>query len=180
MQQQMQQQRFQLGAPTHSGWQTQHSQRFGDDVLVISDMQPHFNKAFRPGLVENICRLIDHAKAHNWVIIVLEFVGYGETLEPIRQRLAGYGNFYTVPKHAEDGSSAVLAKLKALQLSPKHYCACGVSVNVCVRLTVSSLAFSCGHPLVDVIQDACGEEHAPRWDEYPEASHLSLIPSLGH
>jgi nicotinamidase-related amidase len=176
MQQQQQQQRPRV--LSSFAWQVQ-PQTLGKTMLIISDMQTGFAYHFGPNLVTNVCRLIDQAMARNWDIIVLECVGYGETMAPIRQRLAGYDQCFTVLKHGEDGTYAVLAACTQRQLSTKHYVACGVSVNVCLRLTVGGLAYSSGHPTVDVITEACGDNNGARWDQYPEASHVRLIPSLG-
>src|SRR5208283_3337410 len=100
MQQQMQQHWFRPGftpvASMHIGGQAA-SQNCGD-ILVITDMQRDYKAASNQRLLQNVCNLIDYAIARNWVIVVLEVVGAGETLEPIRQRLACYDNWFPVKK----------------------------------------------------------------------------------
>jgi len=187
-QQQQQQQYMPVGMPASSGysfasnyrsnstWSGGAASHNNGDMLVITDMQPDFAEALEARLVNKVCALVDYAMARNWVIVVLEYVGKGDTLPEIRQRLAGYTRTFTVVKQTDNGSPVVLEHCKAHQLSISHYVLCGVSINACVRKTGCGLAFSSGHPMVDFIIEACGDHFEPRWDEYPEASQIRLIP----
>jgi len=149
-------------------------------LLVITDMQSGFKAASNGRLLERVCRLIDFAISHNWSIAVLEFEGYGDTLASIAERLKGYGNCFTVKKSINDGSHPLLERCNALGLRVKRYVVCGVNINACVLETVCGLAYSVEHPSVSVIIEACGDHYPPRWDMYPEASNVTLLPSLEH
>jgi hypothetical protein len=177
MQQQQQQQR--PAVLSSFAWQVQ-PQSAGKTMLVICNMQTLFPEASDKTLLDRVCSLIDQAIANNWAIAVLEWADYGETLERVRQRLARYGNYFTVTTHADDGSGALLDYCHEHGLSAKLYVVCGVSINACVRRTVRGLAYSYGQPMVDVITSACGDHYAPRWDQFPEATQIRLLPSLGH
>ena len=154
--------------------------RMSSAILVITDMQEGFREAAQPQLLSEVCRLIDIAMAENRPIAVLEWEGWGQTLPAVRDRLAGYGNAFTVLKQTDGGAQPLLAMCASLgvRTSGVKFIVCGVSINACVRKTVIGLAFGEGHPSVDVITEACGDHYAPRWDEYPEASQVRLMPSL--
>jgi hypothetical protein len=149
-------------------------------ILVITDMQEGFREAAEPQLLREVIRLIDIAMAENRPLAILEWEGWGATLPAVRERLAGYGNAFTVLKQSDGGAESLLAKCACLGLRTTgvKYIVCGVSINACVRKTVAGLAFAEGRPSVDVITEACGDHYAPRWDEYPDASHVRLMPSL--
>lgn len=181
MQRQMQQSGFQPGG--YVGMPAQFSlrqQSTSQQLLVITDMQSDFKEATERRLLENVCRLIDFAISQNWPIAVLEFSGHGQTLSPIAERLEGYSNWFPVQKTTNDGSHQLLEQLKLRGLAVKRFVVCGVSINACVLETVSGLAYSPERPSVSVIIEACGDHYPPRWDEYPEASNVSLLPSLCH
>jgi nicotinamidase-related amidase len=147
-------------------------------ILVITDMQEHFAEASDGRLLQNVCHLIDIAIAEGRPIAVLEWEGWGDTLAPIRLKLADYGAAFTVLKRSDGGAQDLLAACREQDLATGKWIVCGVSINACVKATVCGLAFSSGHPAVDVITCACADHFPPRWDEFPEASNVRLLPTL--
>jgi len=164
-----------LGAPAQF---TLRQQSTSQQLLVITDMQSNFKEASDRRLLDSVCRQIDFAISQNWPIAVLEFEGQGETLAPIAERLKGYSNSFKVMKGTNDGSHQLLAQCQSLGLQVKRFIVCGVSINACVLETVSGLAYSSERPSVSVIIEACGDHYPPRWDLYPEASNVTLLPTL--
>jgi len=166
-----------LGAPAQF---TLRQQSTSQQLLVITDMQSNFKEASHRRLLDHVCRLIDYAISQNWPIAVLEFSGQGQTLSAVAERLAGYSNWFPVMKTTNDGSHQLLAQCQSRGLKVKRFIVCGVSINACVRETVCGLAYSSEQPSVSVIIEACGDHYPPRWDLYPEASNVTLLPSLLH
>ena len=152
--------------------------RTGSYLLVLVDMQTGFPAACNELLQVRAGRLIEHAWARTWPIGGLSVSGRGKTVPRIAAALADYELVEFIEKQTTSGSAKVLEACQKRAFSTGKFLVCGVNTGACVLETVRGLAFSPGHPMVATLMDACGDEVAGDWYEFPEASNVSLIPSL--
>lgn len=114
-------------------------------ALVIIDMQTEFvdyacdKKVSGVYLrkIESICRAIRTAKKNRWPIVVVEYRGYGYTINPIVAELGKYKKVKVVTKRYDDGSDKLAPVLKSLKIHRVVYTGC--NSDACVLDTVSGM-----------------------------------------
>jgi nicotinamidase-related amidase len=113
--------------------------------LVIIDMQESFvdyacdKKVSGVYLrkIESICRAIRTAKKHGWTIVVVEYEGYGYTIDPIVEAIGKYRKVRVVTKCIDDGSDELEPLLKRLKIQRVVYTGC--NSDACVLATVKEM-----------------------------------------
>lgn len=123
-------------------------------TLVIIDMQPDFIGEYNQDLILTICTLIRHAKQNEWPIILVEFSGYGYTVEPIREAISDYPCCETILKSNQDGGQEILDCIHSHPAWPLDLLVCGIFGDECVAETVCGLFNNSDIIEVDVITDA--------------------------
>lgn len=147
-------------------------------TVVIVDMQTGYSAAGNDMLQARVVRLIEHARASNWPVVVLSVKGKGETVTRIADSLRGYGLAEPMEKETTSGSQKVLEACEKRGFGIGKFLVCGVNTGACVLGTVKGLAFSPGRPMVATLMDACGDDTPGDWYVFPEVSNVSLIPAL--
>lgn len=123
--------------------------------FVIIDVQESYPVVKKcPELVRNIVKHTKKAIEREAPIIVLEYQGWDDTHESIRDILREYDNFNTYIKNKSDGSQFVIKYLKNIKFPiPGAIQLCGIMTNDCVAATARGLhkeGFK-----VRVIEEAC-------------------------
>ena len=125
--------------------------------LVIVDMQDYYPAA-TVNLVDKVLKHITKAKRYKKPIIVLEFRGFGNTKQLLKDTLASYQDCVYVGKDRCDGSKQVIEALEQLKVKSKKIQICGVYTSQCVNATAHGL-YTKGFK-VEIIEEACGDSNA--------------------
>lgn len=124
------------------------------ETLLIVDMQPEFSAtADDKRTIRNIKREIINAKRRKDTIVLLEYVGCGQTFREIIWYIGQYP-YIKFRKYNDDGSN-VARMLRRKKLPHAHFRVCGVNTSYCVFETVNSLAHKNSTKTIKLVLNAC-------------------------
>jgi len=136
----------------------------GGKTLVIIDMQTGFIDGCDATGAENvICKMVEHARQQKWGILVVEFDGYGDTIDSIAQAVGGYEMAHDVVKDHMGGGEEVMECLNRHPELPRDLVVCGIFGEQCVSRTIYELCLMQEIPVIDVLEDGIAPEYAT-WD----------------
>jgi len=145
-------------------------------VLTIIDMQDYFlQRGLNRGdvepaelqaewdtIVDVIRKQISKAKRNKMPIVVLEYDNSGPTTAKILRTIRGYELAARVKKYRNDGSSEVMETIGELMGGnwvPSEFRITGVNRAFCVADTVRGLSQEFPDSMLNLIEDAIGDEH---------------------
>lgn len=132
-------------------------------ALVIIDMQPGaFEAACKEETIDTCCREIKKAVEEGIPIIVLEYMGEGETGRKLKYYLDSYKFTKYVIKKYDDGSSNIIDCVKDNGWDIDTFRVCGVNTTACVARTIDSLV-NVYNKKVRVIKKGCNGETSQRY-----------------
>lgn len=129
-----------------------------ETILVVIDMQPGYPAALDAVTQWFVKQEIQKQLEQNLPVILVEFDAHemGETLQPLRDLLAGYKRLKVVSKSQNDGSKEVIAACRILSGNNSFSLrVCGVNSDACVLETVQGLSEKLPLTSIVVPQDAC-------------------------
>ncbi len=107
-------------------------------VLVIVDMQVGYTAATRE-LALRVAKRVERARRNGWYIVVVEWLGAGDTRREITDALVGYDQVARVYKTQRNGAGPVVAAALRMGWLPIRYEVIGVYYCFCVRSTALGL-----------------------------------------
>ena len=123
-------------------------------ALVIIDMQNSFTTSKDTTTTKNVLIQIKKAKKDNVPILVLEYVGHGETKFKIKRSLKKYEKVYYVKKVNDNGSVELMLCVCKHKINVQRFIVCGVNISFCVAGTTSGLVEKY-KKRITVIKNAC-------------------------
>lgn len=144
-------------------------------VFVMIDMQTDFETSKNPYTQMNVERELRRAVDEDAYVIVVEYVGYGETHGRLMKVLVGYPRLLRVSKRWNDGAQAIAEACKSLNLSNIRFRVMGVNTHACVYMTVEGLIRHFPSSTIEVVKDACNSTHGNHWDQFPKATQIALV-----
>lgn len=146
-----------------------------ETILVVIDMQPGYPAALAAVTQWFVKQEIQKQMEQNLPVILVEFDAHemGETLQSLRELLAGYKRLKVVSKSQNDGSTEVIAACRILTGydTPFRLRVCGVNSDACVLETVQGLSEKLPLTSIVVPQDACncltGKENDVWVEDFP-------------
>lgn len=149
-------------------------------ALVVVDMQEEFDGS--KICQESVKSLIWHTRAKGDWIIVLEYLGYGQTLYPLSIAL-DYDRVFYARKDRDDGSQEVVRILKQVRARVSEFVICGVNASACVLSTINGLMKKVDVGIVVVAEATANDlrwspgDHLNELSELSEANpRLKLVP----
>lgn len=124
-------------------------------VLVVVDMQIGYKAARDPETLENVLVEIRRAMEKKEAIVILEYVGDGDTLRAIRDLVDGYPLCVTMKKTTWGGAEEVFEACMDNGFWPENYRICGVNADACVLQTVTGLLDKVKTCRIELVQNAC-------------------------
>ena len=106
-------------------------------TLCIVDMQDHFKAC--PPIALRVASLAQKAVQRKMGIVVLEYVGCGETNFQVREVLKGYDRVVYVMKCRNDGSAEFLDACVNNGFNVAKVFVCGVFTDQCVSATIGGI-----------------------------------------
>ncbi len=137
-------------------------------VLVLIDMQPHFEASQNPLTIEACKDEITNAISKGWYIFLLEWIYEGPTDSRLTRLTDGYELTSSITKDRDDGSDSIMSHVYRLGIVNSKFRVCGVNTDACVLATVHGLAHHPRGRPVEVVSAAC-------WSDY---SHTSGIERM--
>ncbi len=106
-------------------------------TLCVVDMQDWFSAC--PPIALEVAALVKKAIARQMGIVVLEYIGCGETNFQVSQAYKDYDRVVRVTKSANDGSREFIEACLANNFSATKVFVCGVYTDQCVRETIEGI-----------------------------------------
>lgn len=164
----------------------------GASVLVVVDMQMHFQCALEPWLLDAVESNVSQANQAGWVIVALEIMTfnplrtYGNTHQRIvvaaqptaTQKQNGEPQrFFMRAKAQSDGSDRVQDVCEKENFAPTLIRVVGVKSRFCVEATAVGLAERYPQCRIEVVAGACNQDAGcPNdWSGFPLRSNLFLV-----
>lgn len=145
-------------------------------TLLIIDMQTKFHTAL--GVVDEVTALVKKAKEDFANIVVVEYIGSGDTLPQIADELVEYPLQIKIRKNMDDGGRVVFENLKERNWLGMDIIVCGVNSDCCVKHT-SNTILECMYkfwnddyfnligkrPTIFAVKKACNHNQHPWMDD---------------
>ncbi len=136
-------------------------------VLLIIDVQDYFKTSSK--VIGETIRQVQLAKKQNLPIVVVEYVGCGETNNSVLRAIGDYDPKLVVRKTKDGGGKEVLEVCKKNNILPSKFRVVGVNRGYCVYETVNEIITKIGLNKVDIEISEQGT-----WCDDPESSLDSL------
>lgn len=127
-------------------------------TLVVVDVQEEFTATHNQSVITACQDLIHQSIQDHAVIIMLEFIGCGRTMEPLYNIVDNYYNLFTLRKPSCDGSYYIKRLNEAFELQDLHFKICGVNTDACVQDTVLGLSRHYPEAVIEVVEPACNSD----------------------
>ncbi len=142
--------------------------------LVVVDVQPYFKYSGEECFLAAVEKEIVRAVNDGLPVIIVEFIGFGETYERLTRHLKGYPRFKRVEKNRRDGSAEVLEACREAGFGTAFFRVCGLYTFECVAETVEGLAQKAPGCRIHVVKQALIDKVAG-WKMFPEVANASLV-----
>lgn len=143
-------------------------------TLLCIDLQSRFNVHHHSRVVNNAEREIRQAIQDNAHIMLVEYAGYGPTVDQLADVAKQHSKVYRIEKNHDDGSAEVVDAIKQHGL-PEQLKVCGVNTDVCVYYTTHNIHKRLPHASIEVIADACDSQ----WGPESHLRGLSYLKDIG-
>lgn len=128
-----------------------------EHALMVIDMQPEFDTAHDPSVLQACTRAIRRAKRQEQPIIVVLYTPGSCGTFLLNRLVANYEHTIYVYKDTDDGSQQVRRTLQQYDLAITDYDVCGVNLSACVMSTILGLVRHQDKKRCRLLLDACND-----------------------
>lgn len=146
-------------------------------VLVVVDMQPRFEASNCEQTINACATLIKRFRRKNWPIIILEYIGNGQSHQCLLDLIKGYRLGVVSEKNFDDGSSVIYDVCDTKQFDTDEFHVCGVNLGACVRSTISGMKNLFPKSGIHLYKNACNQPNTGFWASYTVEDELYKIRS---
>lgn len=142
--------------------------------LVVVDVQPHFKHSGEEAFLACVEKEIVRAVNDGLPVIIVEYVGFGDTYERLTKHLEGYTRVRRVSKNRRDGSVEILEACREAGFGTAFFRVCGLYTFECVAETVEGLAQRSPGCRIHVVEEALMSP-VIGWGMFPVVANASLV-----
>ena len=135
-------------------------------------MQPYFDSANEPWLLNNVLAEIKKARNNSDYIIVLEYIDCGETHPDIVKSCEGYSRYYHEVKSSQSGAPNILCIMRENNIQADHFIIVGVETESCILETVEGIVHKIPKSKVTVVADAINSQYIGDYDNSDVMNYL--------